>query len=287
VDGEISADGGPGLAGGSGGGSGGSVRITATRMTGAGTISADGGMGHLPSGGGGGGGRIAIRVIQGRSADFSGIVLSRGGFGVNSGGAGTIILEDSIVPMQLIVDNGDVAGTNTPLTGIGGLSSITVRGKARLQASVMGTIPEILVGANSELLLGNPLTVLRSAIIETGGRINADGAGNGPGVGPGAGRAVTSGTNVFGGGGGHGGMGGSSRHPQGFGGGDYETQTGLGSGGGGITSSYSTRTGAEERVEGWFGFSSTVCSGSTEKSPRTAQPALEPVAVEDPAAVYR
>lgn len=60
VDGLISANGLPGIAGGAGGGAGGSLWLTVGGLAGSGVICADGGDGQWPNGGGGGGGRIAV-----------------------------------------------------------------------------------------------------------------------------------------------------------------------------------------------------------------------------------
>ncbi|KAG5403070.1 hypothetical protein IGI04_009189 [Brassica rapa subsp. trilocularis] len=98
VNGSLLADGGYGGAKG-GGGSGGSVYITAYKMTGIGQISACGGNGY----GGGGGGRVSVNIFS-RHDDPK--IFVHGGYSIgcpdNSGAAGTLY---DAVPRSLFVSN--------------------------------------------------------------------------------------------------------------------------------------------------------------------------------------
>ncbi|CAN6974319.1 unnamed protein product [Brassica oleracea var. botrytis] len=98
VNGSLLADGGYGGAKG-GGGSGGSIYITAYKMTGIGQISACGGNGY----GGGGGGRVSVNIFS-RHDDPK--IFVHGGYSIgcpdNSGAAGTLY---DAVPRSLFVSN--------------------------------------------------------------------------------------------------------------------------------------------------------------------------------------
>ncbi|HXP62695.1 MAG TPA: hypothetical protein VN829_19505 [Dongiaceae bacterium] len=214
LDGRLSADGKPGLAG--GGGSGGSLWLAAHALTGAGLISANGGAGDGSSGGGGGG-RIALYFATNQ---FKGVLSARGGAGYNYGGAGTIYLLASNGPAaQVIVDNGGVRGTGSLLSlGGGSPVNLTVSGGAQANlagSSTSSTISNLLIGPLSSLSYSNPIssrpmTVLGNATIQAGGALSVDGLGSPAGQGPGAGRNLPDGDLTTGGGGGYGGSGGTS-----------------------------------------------------------------------------
>jgi hypothetical protein len=211
VDGKISADG----AGGgenSGGGSGGSLWITAGTITGSGVISANGGLGNS-LGGGGGGGRIAL----GYNANvFDGLISAYGGGGYEQGGAGTIYTKANNQSVgQVLVDNGGVPGTNTPLSttyGMPSSASLTVGNGAvaswntpslvlsNLTVASGGTLTSVSPQTNLDLI------VLNNVIVSAGGAIAVDGNGFSQGNGPGAGESV----NELGSGAGYGGVGGAS-----------------------------------------------------------------------------
>ena len=212
VDGVFSADGLPANGQAAGGGSGGSLWVSATKLTGAGLISANGGSGDLPAGGGGGGGRIAISVANINSNLFTGSMSARGGAGANVGGAGTICIIKGQVT-TVIVDNGGPRGTNTPLSLSGvALGDVTVGAGASVLVSNQINCANLLVGSNAFLFTPTAnFFVTSNATIQAGGAIVLDGIGFGAGVGPGAGRNFSSGSfGTTGGGGAHGGNGGSS-----------------------------------------------------------------------------
>jgi hypothetical protein len=99
VDGQVSANGNPGIQDDSGGGSGGSILLTAGILKGDGSISANGGMGQLYSGGGGAGGRIAI---YSRTNHFTGQTTADGELGFLDGQDGSIFFSGSIPPPAVI-----------------------------------------------------------------------------------------------------------------------------------------------------------------------------------------
>jgi hypothetical protein len=87
VDGQISAQGEPGLQDNSGGGSGGSILATAGSLAGSGLVTVNGGEGELYGGGGGAGGRIAL---YSRASAFFGQTTASGALGDSPGANGTI-----------------------------------------------------------------------------------------------------------------------------------------------------------------------------------------------------
>lgn len=99
LDGLISAGGNWGWQDDSGGGSGGSVWISAKRITGAGTVTAEGGFGDFYGGGGGGGGRIAI---YSPTNQFTGTVSVAGGEGAFPGDAGTVFTAASLTGFDVV-----------------------------------------------------------------------------------------------------------------------------------------------------------------------------------------
>ena len=213
VDGRISANGLNGVTNGGGGGSGGSVRITVNQLSGTGTIAADGGPGHLPNGGGGGGGRIAIYYT---SNSFTGTFSAKGGNGYVAGGAGTVYLKAANAPLPtLIVNNGGLLGTNTPLdlTSIQDLTVLPGVTLAMVSGNAFITIGNLTVSSNATLLFssGN-LNVSGPATIAAGGAISANGQST-----------STLGSGNNGGGAGHGGYGGRGTNVIAFGGNIYDS----------------------------------------------------------------
>ena len=237
LDGILNANGGPGLAPASGGGSGGSLFLTVGTLAGRGAILANGGAGNSPYGGGGGGGRIALYYTTNH---FSGLVSARGGAGAGNGGAGTVFLQGrnlNVLTTQLTVDNGGVPGTtNTLVSGVQGSLDLTVSGGSWVNLTTT-SIRNLLVSSNSWLTVSGSqpagsaglLEVTSNAVVQLGGRITLDGAGNPGGLGMGAG---TNGSGA-----GYGGYGAASL----FGGaggtsyGSVTAPTDLGSGGGNST----------------------------------------------------
>lgn len=211
LNGTISANGAPAQFEGGGGGSGGGVWLTVNRLTGAGLISADGGPGDLPYGGGGGGGRIAIYYSTNQ---FAGPISARGAAGAVGGGAGTIYSQTTgSTTGQVIVDNGGLLGTNTPMPSIPPVD-LTVIGAAvlhpspstlRLNSLIVdsgATVTHLVTQTNLDL------TILGNAVVGTNGAISADGKGySGSNGGPGSGSFPSGGS---GSGGGYGGQGGAS-----------------------------------------------------------------------------
>ena len=124
LDGLVSANGNPGVGGGSGGGSGGNIWVNAEGLSGGGVFSANGGSGNLPYGGGGGGGRIMVSCITNR---FTGVSSAHGGGGAVYGGAGTIYFQTTTNPVaQLVIDNGGGSGSNTPISSLPSQTDLTI-----------------------------------------------------------------------------------------------------------------------------------------------------------------
>lgn len=98
VDGELAANGTPGMVDDSGGGSGGSIWATARKLMGSGRISATGGAGELYGGGGGGGGRIALYSAMNT---FGGQMTVAGGDGAFPGAVGSIFTS-GLLPFAVI-----------------------------------------------------------------------------------------------------------------------------------------------------------------------------------------
>ena len=230
LDGQISANGSAGGGTNAGGGSGGSIWISTGTLAGGGSISANGGSGSAPLGGGGAGGRIAI--TSGTNL-YTGQITAYGGAGGGIGGAGTIFISSTRSQTGVIIaDNGGQSGTNTTLGTLqpSGMS-LTVQGGAVLTPANLQNVVNILVASNSVLLYTNmtsqvTLSVISNVVVQAGGAIIVDGAGNVPGKGPGAGFDGT--------GGGYGGFGGAGQPPS-SGGGTYGNTLqpiDLGSGGG-------------------------------------------------------
>ncbi|MFO1477325.1 MAG: Ig-like domain-containing protein [Verrucomicrobiota bacterium] len=254
VQGIISANGAEATNNRSGGGSGGGVCIEAGILTGNGMITANGGSGDEPHGGGGGGGRIAVQCATNA---FTGTLAACGaGSAGRRGGAGTIYLSAAGQNPWLLLDNGNLPGTNTPVSVTNG-ADVTVRGQARAMPALTSsawTVGQLTVSSNSAVFARQQasLTITASGdvVIEPGGAISADtlgflgGTGQSPGrpyndalLRPcggggcaGAGGAGSS-TNAAGGGV----LGGVIGHPLGSGGGTFKPFSLGGSGGGSIT----------------------------------------------------
>ncbi len=233
ADGKISANGGNGSSLGGGGGSGGSIWLTVGTLAGAGSITANGGNG----GGGGGGGRISIGYT---ANDFVGLMTAYGGGGYAYGGAGTIYTKVNTQSVgQLLLENGGVAGTNTPLSSTFGLPSqpfnLTIGNGAIVCPQT--SFPQL---NNLTVASGGLLTVLsgqstldvlvfNNVNVESGGVIAVDGEGYSQGGGPGAGQSLDG----DGSGAGYGGAGGASAaEPGGASYGSSNQPVDFGSGGG-------------------------------------------------------
>ncbi|MDB6121365.1 MAG: hypothetical protein JWQ71_358 [Pedosphaera sp.] len=210
VDGKISADGVTSLSNqGSGGGSGGSIYLTAGTFSGAGLISANGGLGN-DSGGNGGGGRIALYYS---TNNFTGVTRAWGaGVGSRIGGAGTVYSRTNKPagqpPGQVVVDNGDRAGTNTPISVVEAFD-LVVKGGAVVPLGGAQNIGNLLIASNAWVMttnINNNLTITGSATIQAGGGFLADGTGSAAGQGTGAGKTLSS-TSITGGGASYGGIG--------------------------------------------------------------------------------
>ena len=212
VSGRVSANGKNGDVN-SGGGSGGSLWITAGTLAGSGTISANGGSGN-GLGGGGGGGRIALGYT---TSAFTGPVSACGGSGYANGGAGTIYTKANNQSVgQLLVDNGGLSGTNTPLSSAYGTPAspfnLTVGDGAVVcpQSSfpVLSNL-NVTAGGLFITLSGQSnldLVVLQNVDVAAGGAIAVDANGFAQASGPGAGQSVGG----SGSGAGYGGLGGAS-----------------------------------------------------------------------------
>jgi len=230
VDGAISANGLPGAVN-SGGGSGGSVWLSAGNLSGSGSISARGGAGNGKAGGGGGG-RVSLTCA---TNSFNGAVVAGGGGGYAPGGAGTVYLKTDADPVgQVLVDNGGLAGTNTPLSLPGPLD-LTISGGAIVHPVSGGLILNSLVVGESSSLTMPPastnldVAVLHDATVQPYGEISVNGKGSLLSQGLGAGLTASG----YGSGGGYGGSGGASgTMPGGVAYGSAQTPTDAGSGGG-------------------------------------------------------
>jgi hypothetical protein len=235
VNGAISASGKDGDIN-SGGGSGGSLWLTAGTLAGSGLLSANGGAGN-GSGGGGGGGRISVGY---NTKSFSGLITAYGGGGYVRGGAGTIYTKPNSQPVgQLLVDNGGVQGTNTPLSTNLDLPTrpfdLTVGPGASVSPlSFLPALSNLTIAAGGQVttlasLPNLDLVVLKNALLATGSVISVDARGYSQGNGPGAGQTSTG----YGSGAGYGGVGGPSpASPGGASYGSTQQPTDPGSGGG-------------------------------------------------------
>src|SRR5207247_1486316 len=147
------------------------------------------------------------------SNSFTGAITARGGPGVaGAGGAGTIYTKAANQSLgQVLVDNGGLFGTNTPIANIG-IFDLTVAGGAAAHPSSSFLILSNLFVNGNGLITSGPgqtnleLSVLNNVMIGVGSAIAADGLGFPQGNGPGAGQNAGG----YGGGGGYGGAGGAS-----------------------------------------------------------------------------
>jgi hypothetical protein len=210
INGQITANGSPGITGGSGGGGGGTLIFAATTLAGNGVISANGGAGQLPLGGGGGGGSVQIYGVT--SNLFTGSMTAFGGAGATAGGAGVVwVWTNEGNSSYFICDNNGLSGAQTPFNyeNEGFPDNFTVRGGAVLvipNGPFLYTWPplkSLLIGSNSFLSLlvegFASISVQTNVTIEATGGITVDAQGSPP----------TQGKAPGGGGGNNGGMGGS------------------------------------------------------------------------------
>src|SRR5262249_3307764 len=160
--------------------SGGSIWITAGSLSGSGHLLADGGAGDFLQGGGGAGGRIAVYSAI---SQFAGSIEAHGGMGAVSGGAGTIYSKIADEPAgHVIVDNGGIAGTNTPLIAPEAFA-LTVSGGAVVHPSGSSLLLSDLVVDSGGMLThvstqtNLEITVLGNAVVQTNGIISADAKG--------------------------------------------------------------------------------------------------------------
>jgi len=179
VEGGVRANGRGGVNGYAGGGAGGSVRLDAPLVSGAGTVEANGGDGKTATGawpGSGAGGRVGITT--GLLA-FTGSITACGGTENNGGGAGTVFTKVAGVE-TLTVDNcGSAEGTTgyfpggwTDATGLVSVDYLTVSGSARLSAP---TLTPLHIHATGDVF------------VEAGAAITVAGRGYGLVPGPGKG----------------------------------------------------------------------------------------------------
>jgi hypothetical protein len=235
LDGVISANGLAGAAN-SGGGAGGSVWLTVGKFAGSGVISARGGAGNGTAGGGGGG-RIALNYTTNR---FMGTVSAFGGAGSAPGGAGTIYLQANSDPLgQLAVDNGGLAGANTPVSISSPLDLIISGGAVVHPSSASLLLNSLSIGSSSSLTVlpvstNLDLAVVHDVVVQPGGTITVDGKGYPLVNGPGAGLSASG----YGSGGGYGGPGGASATIAGgltYGSPQTPAERGSGGGAGGVS----------------------------------------------------
>jgi len=209
VNGRLSANGSDGGYN-SGGGSGGSLYLNFVNiLAGNGIIAANGGAGNGAAGGGGGG-RIALVC---NSNNFTGTLSAYGGGGNSPGGAGTIYTRVKTTN-TLIVNNGGIIGTNTPLDVAYGvptsLFDLNISGGAKVvPTSPLPLLADLNIDSSSTLTAPVAQTNLVLAVLNNAtvaGNLTVDNLGWAQGTGPGAGTNSAS----KGSGGGYGGSGGAS-----------------------------------------------------------------------------
>jgi hypothetical protein len=161
------------------------------------------------------------------------------------GGAGTIYLQNTAAPAgspgssQLIVDNGGLDGTNTPVIPPSEVA-LTISGGAVVQpVSSFFSVGSLVINPGAEFTDPNPtglqgqltVMVLSNALVQSNAEISFDGQGSLGGTGPGKGTMLSNGN---GSGAGYGGAGGASGSgaPGGPAYGSNTEPDGLGSGGG-------------------------------------------------------
>ena len=235
VDGRISANGSSGAYN-AGGGSGGTLFLIAhSTLAGSGVISACGGS-AAGAAGGGGGGRLAL-ICPNNNFNFTGQLAANGGNGNWPGGSGTIFTSVSNV-QTLLVDNGGLAGTNTPLSSAFSPPAVPLDldisgGAVVVPLTPLPLLSNLTVAAGSTLTVPAAQSNLFLAVLNNAnlaGSLNVDHLGYAQSNGPGAGSAVSS----KGSGGGYGGAGGaaSSGAPGGASYGSATEPVDFGSGGG-------------------------------------------------------
>jgi hypothetical protein len=201
-------------------GSGGGILLNVETLSGAGLINANGGRGTGHDGGGGG--RVAI--YYGTSAfTLSSNVTANGGYGPSmSGSAGTVYLQQTGTPGQLVINNdGQATGQWTPL----GLAGDVVFSADTVVLTGAGTVAATPSGApiqagtlsliNGAVLTHQPataaqayslvLTVTSNLLVDAASSINVSGFGYLPGYTLGN---TTVGAATWTGGGSYGGLGG-------------------------------------------------------------------------------
>ena len=245
VNGRLSANGGTGDNY-AGGGSGGSLYLAViNQLAGSGVISANGGAGGSAAGGGGGG-RIALIC---NSNGFTGQFTAMGGNGIFSGGAGTVYTSINGTK-TLAVDNGGLAGTNTPLDTLNFSMpappfDLNVAGAAvAVPVAPLPLINNLNLAAGSTLTMPTPQSGLVIAVqnnASLAGKLIVDNLGYAQSNGPGTGTNL----NNNGSGGGYGGAGGNAASGAAGGSayGSAAQPTAFGSGGG---SGVNTVTGGAE-----------------------------------------
>jgi len=233
VNGRLSANGGNGDFN-AGGGAGGSLNLqTILSLAGSGVISANGGA-TTGTAGGGGGGRIALLCT---TNNFTGQFSAAGGNAPYPGGAGTIYTRVGNT-RTLLVDNGGVFGTNTPLSSSYSLPTspfnLNISGAATVvPLTPLPALSNLTINANSLLTMMGTQSNLTLAVLKDfnlAGSLNLDNKGYAQAGGPGAGTNI----NNKGSGGGYGGLGGNSSSGA-IGGTNYGSATqpvDFGSGGG-------------------------------------------------------
>lgn len=233
VNGRLSANGGNGDYN-AGGGAGGSLNLTFINLlTGNGIISANGGS-TTGSAGSGSGGRIYVNSL---SNNFTGQLSAFGGNGLLAGGAGTVYTRINNLK-TLLVDNGGLSGTNTPLgtsfTMPPAPFDLNISGAATVvAASSLPIINNLNLAAGSTLTMPvaqSNLFLVVQKNANLAGSVTVDNLGFAQSGGPGAGTNITS----KGSGGGYGGTGGnsSSSAPGGTSYGSASQPVDFGSGGG-------------------------------------------------------
>ncbi len=209
VNGRLSAN---GMTGGlnAGGGAGGSIYLeNIPNLSGSGVILANGGAAS-GSGGGGGGGRIAVSCT---SNNFTGQFSASGGAGNYPGGAGTIYTKIGSA-QTLVVNNGGIVGTNTPLSSALALPSspfeLDISGGALVvPLTPLPLLSNLNVSAASTLTMPVALSNLFVGVMgnaSIGGSLDVDDLGYSQSGGPGGGTSQAS----EGSGAGYGGAGGAS-----------------------------------------------------------------------------
>jgi hypothetical protein len=214
LDGTVSSDGSTGSFGTSGS-AGGSVWLNVGNLSGSGRISANGSDGTGQSGGGSGG-RIALYCATNQ---FSGAVTASGGNGLARGGAGTIYTkQDSAAVGHLLISNGGLVGTNTPLSAAysypTGAFDLTIDSAAVVHfAGTPPLLSNLFIDQDAMLTHAGPvqtsnttIAVLGDLTIRSNASLSFDAKGYPRGSGPGAGSSLVS----QGAGGSHGGTGGAS-----------------------------------------------------------------------------